>query len=69
MFYKALHDIPAEAGVRPIRLPPRSPIPNAYLEPFRRTLKKESLTRELAFGEDALRRILPQFVAHYHGEP
>ena len=50
------------------RLPPRSPNLNAYAERFVRTIKESCLEQMILFGEDALRRAVSQFVAHYHFE-
>jgi transposase InsO family protein len=58
----------AAAGVKTIRLPARSPNLNAYAERFVRTIKESCLHRMILFGESGLRRVLNQFLAHYHSE-
>jgi len=58
----------AEAGIESVRLPPRSPNLNAYAERFVRTIKESCLERMIFFGEDALRKAVHEFVAHYHLE-
>ena len=56
------------SGVRPIRLPPRSPNLNAYAERFVRSIKDECLNRVIPLGEDHLRRLVHEYVEHYHRE-
>ena len=56
------------AGMKLIRLPPRSPNLNAYAERFVRSVKEECLSRLVLFGEAGLRRALREYVAHYHEE-
>jgi putative transposase len=43
-FSTAYRGILADAGVEPVRLPPRSPNLNAYQERFMRSLKGECLS-------------------------
>ena len=56
------------AGVKPVKLPSQSPNLNANAERFVRSVKSECLSKLLLFGEDALRRALSEYVAHYHTE-
>ena len=56
------------AGVKSIRLPPRSPNLNAFAERFVRTIKAECLDRMILVGEGSLRRAVAQFCEHYHRE-
>ena len=58
----------AETGVKSVKLPPHSPNLNAYAERFVRTIKESCLERMIFFGEDALRKGIHEFVAHYHVE-
>ena len=55
-------------GVEPVRLPPRSPNLNSYLERFHRSIKEESLDRMIFFGENSLRRAVTAYIEHYHSE-
>ena len=57
-----------EAGVKSVKLPPRSPNLNAYAERFVRTIKESCLERMILFGEESLRIAVQSFVAHYHTE-
>jgi putative transposase len=56
------------AGVKPLRLPARSPNLNAFAERFVRTIKEECLNRMVFFGEKMLRNAVANFVAHYLAE-
>ena len=57
-----------EQGVEVIRLPPRTPNLNAYVERFVRSIKDECLNRMIFIGEASLRRAVCDFMLHYHGE-
>jgi putative transposase len=67
-FCAAFRAILNSAGVKAVRLPPRSPNLNAHLERFLLSLKAECLERMIFFGEASLRRAASEFLAHYHGE-
>ena len=58
----------ADAGVKPIQLPPRSPNLNAYAERFVRSIKHECLGRIIIFGERGLKNALREYAEHYHQE-
>ena len=58
----------ATAGVRTVKLPPRSPNLNAQAERFVRTIKESCLDRLIIFGERALRDAIREFATHYHFE-
>ena len=58
----------ADSGVKSVKLPPRSPNLNAHAERFVRTIKESCLDRMILFGEDALRKSVQEFSAHYHLE-
>ena len=45
----------ADAGIKSVKMPPRSPNVNAYAERFVRSLKESCLKRMIFFGEDSLR--------------
>ena len=55
-------------GVKPIKLPARSPNLNSHCERWVRSVKEESLSKLILFGEPALRRVLDQFGVHFHHE-
>jgi len=52
----------AEAGIEPVRLPPRLPNPNAWIERIMRSIKSECLDRMIFFGEDSLRRAVGEYL-------
>ena len=58
----------SDEGVKPVRLPPRSPNFNAHLERFFRSLKAECLDRLILFGEKAMCNAVREYLAHYHTE-
>ena len=57
-----------DAGVKSVKLPPRSPNLNSYAERFVRSIKQSCLERLILFGESSLRTAVQNFVAHYHSE-
>src|SRR6184192_830054 len=62
----AFHRLIDDAGVKRVPLPPRSPNLNAYAERWVRSVKEETLSRLILFGEGALRHTLAEYMAHYH---
>jgi putative transposase len=68
LFTQAFADILKTAGVKTIKLPPRSPNLNPHAERFVRSIKSEALDRMIFFGEKQLRHTVEQFVLHYHAE-
>ena len=55
-------------GVRVVRTPPASPNCNAHAERFVRAIKEECLDRVVPLGEWHLRRLVCEYVTHYHAE-
>jgi hypothetical protein len=51
-----------------VKLPSRSPNLNAYAERFVRSIKSKCLARVIPIGEGHLRRMVREYVKHYHGE-
>src|SRR5262249_25135301 len=68
LFTKGFRGILDGSGVRPVRLPSRSPNLNAYAERFVRSIKAECLAQVIPIGEAHLRRAVREYVAHYHSE-
>ena len=64
VFEEILHS----SGVQLVRLPARSPNLNAYAERFVRSIKDECLNRVVPLGESHLRRLVHEYVEHYHRE-
>jgi putative transposase len=52
-------------GVQPIRLPPRSPNLNVFVERWVRSIKHECLSKLILFGELSVRRAVTEFLRHY----
>ncbi len=52
----------------PVRLPPRSPDLNAYVERFVRSIKEECLDKLIVIGERHLSMAISEYVEHYHAE-
>ncbi len=67
-FCAAFRETIKAAGVRLVKLPPRSPNLNAHAERWVRSVKEEVLSRLILFGEDALRQMLKEYGTHYHQE-
>ena len=67
-FCASFRETLAVGGVKRLRLPARSRNLNSYAERWVRTVKEECLSKLILFGEGSLRRVLEEFVAHYHGE-
>ena len=68
LFTSGFAEILRAAGVKVIKLPPRSPNLNPHAERFVRSIKSECLDKMVFFGPKHLRHAIEQFVAHYHGE-
>ena len=58
----------SDQGVKPLRLPPRSPNLKAHLERFFRSLKFECLDRLILFGEKATCNAVREYLELYHTE-
>ena len=56
------------AGVSTVLTAVRAPNMNSHAERFVRTITGECLDRLILFGEGMLRRMLADFIAHYHEE-
>jgi putative transposase len=67
-FTEAFDAVLAGAGIRVVKIPPRSPRANAYAERFVLTARTEVTDRMLIFGERHLRTILAEYEAHYNGQ-
>ena len=67
-FCNAFTGILESVGIKAVKLPARSPNLNANLERWHRSVKEECLSKMILFGEASLRRVLSNYVLHYHGE-
>ncbi len=55
----------AGAGIKVVKIPPRSPRANAYAERWVRTARSEVTDRILITGPRHLRAVLDKYAAHY----
>ncbi len=67
-FSRTFRTMLRESDVEPVRLPPKSPNLNANLERLSRSLKSESLSQMIFFGEQSLRRAARSYIRHFHEE-
>ncbi len=68
LFTQAFRATLDRSGVRPVKLPPRSPNLNAYAERFVRSIKSECMAQVIPLGERHLKRVVREYVDHYHCE-
>ena len=68
LFTKGIREILDGSGVRPVRLPSRSPNLNAYAERFVRSIQSECLAQVIPIGERHLRHAVTEYIEHYHRE-
>jgi putative transposase len=54
--------------VKTLPLPARSPNLNAYAERWVKSVKEECLSKLILFGEASLRRVLREYLTHFHRE-
>ncbi len=67
-FCAAFKQLLDDAGIKRLPLPPRSPNLKAFSERFVRSVKSEALSQFILFGEQSLRHVLTEYLAHDHGE-
>ena len=65
-FTEAFDAVLSAAGIKVVKIPPRSPRANAYSERWVRTVRSEVTDRMLICGPRHLRAILDQDVAHHN---
>jgi transposase InsO family protein len=65
-FTESFDALLAAAGIRAVKIPPRSPRTNAYAERFVLTARTEITARMLVFSERHLRLVLAEYEAHYN---
>jgi putative transposase len=56
------------AGIEVKKVGPRKPNQNAFAERWVQSIKQECLDRFVVFGEDHLRHIIAEYLAHYNEE-
>ena len=68
LFCRGFRELLAGSGVTCVRLPARSPNLNAFAERFVGSIRRECLGRLIPLGEQHLRRLVSEYVAHYNAE-
>jgi transposase InsO family protein len=68
LYTAAFRNLLRDSGVKPLRLPARSPDLNAFAERFVGSVKSECLDRIVPLGEQHLRAAIRAFIDHYHEE-
>ena len=58
----------SESGLQLLKLPARSPNLNAFAERWVRSVKQECLSKLILFSEASLKRVLAEYLTHYHSE-
>ena len=58
----------SEGGLQLLKLPARSPNLNAFAERWVRSVKQECLSKLILFSEASLKRVLAEYLIHYHSE-
>jgi transposase InsO family protein len=58
----------SSGGLQPLRLPAHSPNLSAFAERWVRSVKQECLSKLVLFSESPLKRVLTEYLAHYHAE-
>jgi transposase InsO family protein len=69
-FTAAFDAVFAAAGIRTVKIPPRAPKANAYVERWVRTVRTECLNSTLIWSGRHLRQVLARYLEHYNtGRP
>jgi putative transposase len=67
-FCREFRETLASGGVKCTPIPARSPNLNAHSERWVRSIKEECLSKLILFGETSLRRVVSEYLGHYHEE-
>jgi hypothetical protein len=67
-FCREFRETLAAGGVKCTPLPARSPNLNSHAERWVRSIKEECLSQLILFGETSLRRVVSNFLEHFHHE-
>jgi len=67
-FCREFRETLAAGGVECTPLPARSPNLNAHSERWVRSVKEECLSKLILFGDASLRRVVSEYLQHYHQE-
>jgi hypothetical protein len=67
-YTEAFDSMLKDAGVNVVKLPPQSPNLNAHAERWVGGIRRECLSKLIVFGYAMLRRVLSEYLAHFHAE-
>ncbi len=67
-FCPAFKRILQNEGIKTLALPFQSPNLNAYAERWVRSVKEECLSKMIILNEPMLRKVLREYLEHYHSE-
>jgi putative transposase len=67
-YTRSFDEILTGAGTAIVKLPPQSPNLNAFAERFVKSIKTECLDQFVLFGENSLRHVIREYLAHNHAE-
>ena len=67
-YCQSFRDIIESGDVKTLPLPARSPNLNAFSERWVKSIKDDCLSKLILFGETSLRRVLHDYLIHYHAE-
>jgi putative transposase len=67
-FCREFRETLAAGGVQCTPIPASSPNLNAHAERWVRSIKEECLSKLILFGESSLRRVVSEYLEHYHRE-
>jgi transposase InsO family protein len=65
-FMASFDAVLVDAGITPVKIPPRCPRANAFAERWVGTVRREVTDRTLIMGERHLRLVLAEYIAHYN---
>ncbi len=65
-FTVAFDAVFAAAGIKAVKIPPRSPRANAYAERWVRTVRSECLDWTLIWNQRQLHQVLTEYLRHYN---
>lgn len=68
LYTNEFHDILESSGIKPVKLPPRSPDLNPYAERFVKSVKSECLDHLILSSVDQLDYVLDEYGKYYHHE-
>ena len=67
-YCQSFRNIIESGDVKTLRLPARSPNLNAFSERWVKSIKDDCLSKLILLGETSLRRVLHEYLVHYHAE-